>query len=179
MKKIVGLLFLIASFSSANAQKTYATKSASIKFFSSTPMEDIEAINNQVESKLTDKGQIMFALLIKGFVFENELMQEHFNQPDWMDSNKYPKADFKGIINNFNKVNLAVNGTYPVTVSGNLTIRGISKKTTATGTITVKDGKVSSNSVFKLAVTDFGITGKDIGKSIAKELQITVNSKYN
>jgi hypothetical protein len=179
MKKLFILLALLCLLQNNYAQKVYATKSASIKFFSSTPMEDIEAINNQVESKLTDKGQIMFALLIKGFVFENELMQEHFNEPDWMDSNKYPKADFKGVITNFNKVNLTSNGNYQVVVTGNLTIRGITKKTTATGSINVKDGKISSNSVFKLAVTDFGITGKDIGKSIAKELQITVSSKYN
>ncbi len=175
---LIGLLS-VAAFISATAQKVYSTKTASVKFYSKTPAEDIEATNSQVDSKLTDKGQMRFNLLIKGFRFDNELMQDHFNSKDWMDSDTYPKAGFVGTITNIANINFAKDGTYPATVSGVLTIRGIAQKMQATGSVVVAKGKISSKSVFKLKVKDFGIKGKDIGTSIANELEITVISKYD
>ncbi len=75
MKKAFLVAVAFVSFTAIHAQKIYATKSAQVKFFSSTKAEDIEATNSQAESKLSDKGQLMFSLLIKGFRFENDLMQ--------------------------------------------------------------------------------------------------------
>jgi polyisoprenoid-binding protein YceI len=171
-------LLLIALFTLANgfSQKTYATKSAQVKFFSHTLAEDIEAINNQAESKLIEKtGQVMFSLLIKGFRFENELMQEHFNGADYMNSTKFPKGEFKGTIANIAAVNFTKDGSYNVTANGNLTIKGITKKVTTKGTVTVAKGKVSTKSIFKINIKDFGVDG---GKEIAKQLEITVTAKY-
>ncbi len=162
------------------AQKIYNTKAAQVKFFSKTKAENIEAINNQAESKLIAKtGQLMFSLLIKGFRFENELMQEHFNGEDYMNSDKYPKGDFKGTITNIASIKFDKNGNYPATVDGIITIRGISQKVKASGTITVNNTKISCKSDFKIKIKDFGLKGKDIGTIIANELQITVDAKYN
>ena len=36
-----------------------------------------------------------------GFKFENQLMEDHFNE-NYMESTKFPKADFKGFITNIN-----------------------------------------------------------------------------
>ena len=161
------------------AQKIYATKVGQIKFFSTTPTEDIDAVNNQVDSKMTDKGQIMFGLLIKGFVFENDLMQEHFNGKDYMQSDKFPKAEFKGAITNIAKVNFAKDGAYPVMSTGDLVIRGISKKQSAAGLIVIEKGKIQLKSKFKIKLKDYGITGKDIGSVISNDIEITVDAKYN
>ncbi|MFP5039709.1 YceI family protein [Parasediminibacterium sp. JCM 36343] len=176
-------LILIASFFLAftialQAQKLYSTKSAQVKFASSTAAEDIEATNNQAESKLTDKGQIMFSLLIKGFKFENELMQEHFNGKEYMQSDVYPKAEFKGTIVNIATVNFAKDGAYPVMVDGNLTIRGVTQKTKAAGLVVIEKGKVNTKSTFKIKLNDYGIKGKDIGSVIAAAVEITVAAKY-
>ncbi len=180
MKNIAILLaFLLSCTYVVHAQKTYATKTAQIKFLSKTPAEDIEAVNNQVESRLVDKsGQMTFALLIKGFKFENELMQDHFNKPDYMDSDKYPKATFKGVITNIATVNFAKDGAYPVMVDGDLTIRGVTQKTKAAGLIIIEKGKVISKSSFKIKLKQFGLTGKDIGTVIANDMEITVSAKY-
>ena len=176
MKHTIWLL--IALFTSANSfsQKTYATKSAQVNFFSRTPAEDISAINNQVESKLIDKtGQVMFGLLIKSFRFENELMQEHFNGADYMNSTKFPKGEFKGIIANIAAINFTKDGTYKVTGDGNLTIKGITKKVATKGTITIAKGKVTMKSMFKINVKDFGVDGTEV----AKDLEITVTANYD
>ncbi len=179
IKKIflIGLLLVIVNIG-LFAQKVYSTKVGQIKFFSTTATEDIDAVNNQVDSKMTDKGQVMFALLIKGFVFENEMMQEHFNGKDYMQSDKFPKAEFKGVITNMTTVNFAKDGAYPIMATGDLMIRGISKKQSAAGLIIIEKGKIKSKSTFKIKLKDYGITGKDIGSVISNDIKITVEAKY-
>lgn len=179
-KTILFIAICLATTSIAIAQdKLYSTKSGVIKFFSSTGLEKIEGINSQVTSKMSEKsGQIIFLMLIKGFKFDNSLMEDHFNE-NYMESTKFPKADFKGTITNIATVNFAKDGTYPVNVDGTLTIHGVAKKTSTNGTIEVKAGKVIAKSLFKIKVKDFGIKGEYIGDKIANELEITVTSKFD
>ena len=181
MIKKVFLIVLLSFAVSINlfAQKVFATKLGQIKFFSTTITEDIDAVNNQVDCKLTDKGQVMFGLLIKGFVFENEMMQEHFNGKDYMQSDKFPKAEFKGAITKIATVNFGKDGAYPVMATGDLVIKGISKKQSAAGLIIIEKGKIKSKCTFKIKLKDYGITGKDIGSVISNEIQITVEAKYD
>jgi polyisoprenoid-binding protein YceI len=180
LKQLFIALLLMGTFNTAIiAQNLHSTKSAKIKFFSSLAAEDIEATNAQAVSKLDTKtGAINFIVLINGFVFENELMQKHFNE-DYMESTKFPKSEFKGSLTNLSAINFSKNGSYPAIVSGNLTIRGISQPVKATGNIAIANGKISVKSIFKIKVKDFGIAGSDIGKSIANELEITVTSIYD
>jgi len=156
--------------------KVFKSNKASIRFFSSTPAEDIEATNTQVISTLDEKsGAIVFAALIKGFRFDNELMQKHFNDDKYMNSEKFPKAEFKGDIINIASVDLHKDGTYPATAEGSLTIHGVTKKAKATGTITVSGGKLNLKSVFKIHVQDYGVDGSEV----AENVEITVNCSYN
>jgi hypothetical protein len=154
--------------------KTYKSTKGQIRFFSNTPAEDIEATNTQIISSITDKGAIQFAALIKGFRFENELMQAHFNEEKYLNSEKFPKSEFKGTITNFNTVNLTKDGSYTVTAEGNLTLHGVTKKVITKGSITISNGKLKLNSIFKLHVQDFNVDGSDV----AEQLEITVNADY-
>ncbi len=175
MKQSFLLLVALLSLAATFAQKTYTTKAAQVKFFSHTPAEDISAINNQAVSKLvSNTGDIMFSVLIKGFRFENELMQEHFNGADYMNSTQFPKGEFKGKITNIASVNFAKDGVYKVTTTGTLTIKGVTKNVTATGTINVAKAVVSTKSTFKINVNDYGVDGSEV----AKDLEITVTAKY-
>jgi len=178
-KLFIALLVLGTTNTITVAQNIHSTKSAKIRFFSSLAAEDIEATNAQAVSKLDTKtGAINFIVLINGFVFENELMQKHFNE-EYMESTKFPKSEFKGLLTNLSSINFSKNGSYPAIVSGSLSIRGINKPVKATGSIVVTNGKISVKSIFKIKVKDFGIAGSDIGKSIANELEITVTSQYD
>ena len=180
MKKIIIVLVCVISILKTTAQdKVYATKSGIVKFFSNSPLEKIEAVNSQTTCKLASKnGQLVFLMLIKGFKFDNSLMQDHFNE-NYMESTKFPKADFKGTITNISTINFAKDGSYPITVDGILTIHGTSKKIIEKGTIEIKAGKVSIKSIFKLKVKDYGIKGEYIGDKIANEIEITVACKLD
>ena len=178
MKKFtVAILSLLLAFTGFS-QKIFSTKSAAVNFSASGGMEEIEAVNNEVDCKLVDKtGQMVFTLLIKGFRFENQLMENHFNE-DYMESTKYPKGGFKGLITNIATVNFAKDGTYKAEVDGTLNIHGTNQKIKTTGTITVAAGKITMKSNFKIKLKDYKISGSYIGDKIAAEASITVNCKF-
>ena len=177
MKRIIILLVFATLTSSIEAQKIYSTKTGSISFFSNAPLQDIEAKTNQVESKLASNGQIVFALLIKDFQFDNQKMEDDFNE-NYMESTKYPKAYFKGNITNISEVDFSKDGSYPAKVKGDLTIHGVTKEITGEGTIEVKGTKLVARSKFDIAVKDYNIGGTLVGKKIANTIAITVNCEY-
>jgi polyisoprenoid-binding protein YceI len=155
------------------------TKNGQISFFSSALLEDIKADNNQVISIInTTTGEMQFSLLNNAFHFKKALMEEHFND-DYIESAKYPKSTFKGTIANLNGVNFGADGTYNVTVSGNLTIHGITKAVTVPGSITVLSGKISAASTFKIKTKDYNISiPASVKNNIAENIELTVNCRY-
>jgi len=176
MKRIaVVLLLSTLAITGVQAQK-YITKNGHIRFFSSTRVEDIEAHNRQVNSALDQQsGEFVFRVLIKSFQFEKALMQEHFNE-NYMESDKFPNATFSGTVTNIKDVDFAKNGSYPVTVEGDLTIRGITKKISESGVLEVKDGKVSGKSTFNVLLADYGIkVPAAVANNIARSIQIDVD----
>jgi polyisoprenoid-binding protein YceI len=102
-------------------------------------------------------------------------MQGHFNGENWMNSDKYPKFTFKGKIDDLSKVDFTKDGTYAVSVTGDLTIRDITKPVTTPGTIIVKGGLLNVTTAFSVKLADYQITGVpvDAGK-VSKEPKITV-----
>lgn len=172
MKKWFLFFAIIPNF--VLAQKVYSSNTARVKFYSHTAAEDIQATNSQGDSKLNANGSLNFSMLIKGFVFENALMQQHFNEKEYMNSGAFPKASFLGKITNIATVNFTKNGTYKVQVQGNLTIKGKTKAVTANGTITVNGANITANSVFKIKPKEFGIDASDI----AENVEITVTANY-
>lgn len=178
MKKlsfIVSGLFLLLSFT-IHAQGKYYTKSGKISFFSSTSMEDIAAINKSVITLLDLKtGDLQFVAFIKGFEFRKALMQEHFNT-DYIESTKFPKAEFKGQITNNSDIKYTVNGTYTAKVKGKLMIHGVTQDIETTGAVTVKDGKLKLSSSFNILVADYNITIEKLYRdNISKSIKVTVD----
>ena len=178
MKKLLFLLLVIISLNKVDAQKVYTTKTGQIFFNATGAAVKIEAINNQVDTKFVEStGQIIFGALIKGFKFENQLMEDHFNE-NYMESTTYPKSDFKGYITNIKSVNFSKNGDYPISVEGTLTIHGVSNKVTTNGTMTILEGTPTIKGEFKIAIKDYGIKGSYIGDKIASAATIKLNCKY-
>lgn len=176
MKKIIILLVIVlATTTFANAQK-YMTKAGTIKFFSETPMEKIEATNRQVNSALDfSTGNFVFKVLIRGFEFEKALMQEHFNE-NYMESEKFPNSTFNGKITNIKDVNLGKDGVYKVVVEGDLSMHGVTNKVKVNGTVEVKGGKVLGKAVFNVSPKDYNISiPKAVINNIAEAIQVDVN----
>ena len=171
---ISGLLLWVSFFSYAQ-EKVY-TKDGKISLFSSTSMENIEAVNKSAVALLDTKtGDLQFAVLMKGFEFRKALMQEHFNS-DYVESDKYPKSEFKGQITNNSEINYNKDGTYTAKVKGKLTIHNETNDIETTGTISVKNGKIQANSVFNILLADYKITVPRMVKdNISPSIKITVD----
>ena len=155
MKKMLSAaLFILSCILSSSAQ-TYITRNGYIGFFSTTPLEHVKAINNQVYAIIDGtKKEIAFTLLVKSFRFEKELMQEDFNS-DYIESDQFPKANFTGSYSGdvqFNK-----DGVYPVEVTGNLTLHGVTKMIKEPATMEVKNGRLLGKTQFTLKPEDFNI----------------------
>lgn len=162
------------------AQERFATRNGHIHFFSSTAVENIEADNRKVTSVFdATTGAIQFEALIRAFEFEKALMQEHFNE-NYMESGTYPKASFKGKLTGVATSELTKPGTYPVSVTGDLTIHGVTKPITTTANVTVgADGSVKANGVFEVKPEDHGITIPGVvRKNIADRIKVTVDLSY-
>src|SRR5688500_1588689 len=177
MKNLI-LIVLVLSAQLAIGQK-YFSKTGKISFHSDAPMEKIEAHNSTASTVLdAATGNVEWAVLIQGFKFEKALMQEHFNE-NYMESATYPKAKFKGKIDNLSSVNFKKDGDYNVNVSGQMEIHGVTKPVTATGVISVKGGAISAKSKFSVAVADYGIViPKLVADNIAKTVDINVQADY-
>ena len=161
-----------------DAQKLFS-KTAQISFFSSTPIEDIEAISNTANTVWdVESGKMQWAVLIKSFEFEKALMQEHFNE-NYMESSSFPKATFKGALVNPSQLNLDKNGNYEVDLKGKLTIHGETQDIQCKALFVVEGKRVNASSSLVVLVEDFGIEIPSIVKeNIAKEITINVKVDY-
>lgn len=177
MKKIILSIGLITVSFLANAQ-LFATKSGQIFFNATGGDVKIAAVNNQTDSKFVGTtGQIIFGVLIKGFKFENQLMEDHFNE-NYMESTQFPKADFKGYITNIKDVNFVKDGDYPIKVEGNLTIHGVTNKVNSDAVMQLRSGRPTIIGSIKINIKQYGIKGSYIGDKIASEATIKLNCKY-
>ena len=176
MKKLILAIAALLIIQSADAQR-YMTRTGRITFFSSTPLENIEAINNEASCVMdAATGEVAFQVPIRSFRFEKALMQEHFNE-NYMESDKFPKADFRGKVTDISNVNFSKNGVYQVHVSGKMTIHGVTRDVATPGPITLKDGTATAAAKFKIRPADYDIKIPSVvaGK-IAEEIEVTVNS---
>lgn len=181
MKTIIAIALSASLFAFTVKAQTakYFTREANVTFFSDAPLEKISGVNNQAVSMLDiSTGAMEFAVLMKAFEFEKALLQEHFNE-NYVESDKFPKANFKGTITNNADVKYTVDGEYPVTVTGKLTMHGVTKDVTAKGKITVKGGQVSATSTFNVLISDYNIAIPSVVKDkINNNVKIDVVANY-
>lgn len=177
MKKITAAALAFCFCSGMVHAQKWMTRTGKVSFFSSTPVENIEAFNNEAAAVIDAKtGDVVFIVPVKSFKFEKALMQEHFNE-NYMESDKYPKAEYKGKISNPAAVNFSKDGSYNVKTSGKLMMHGVTKDVSAPGTVTVKSGVATVKTKFFVAPADYGIKIPSVASSkIAGKIEVTVNT---
>ncbi len=173
MALFIGMLVMEAR----SQQKNWIARDAQVIFFSSAPLEDIEATSKSGASVLnTTTGEIVFKVRNTSFRFRKKLMQEHFNE-NYMESDKYPLSEFRGKITDAEIPDR--NGSYDVKVSGTLTVHGVAKTCNTTARIVVKDGSLTATCSFDVKVADHNITIPSIvGKNIAEVVNVRISAQY-
>lgn len=169
MKYIFTLLIIILFINNSFSQNKYITKQGAISFFSHSTVEDIEAENNQVLSIIDlEKGDIAISILMKSFMFEKSLMQEHFNE-NYIESDKFPKSTFTGKIADINNLE----GRKKVSIKGELTIHGIKKNAIIESIVEFEGDSILLKGAFSVLVSDYEIKIPAVVKNnIAKTIQV-------
>ena len=175
MKKFT-LLTLFLALNSIYAQDKLSSSKCVIHFEASVPLfEEVEAKNEMVDCVLIpDKSQITFTAIIKRFQFKRDLMKEHFNS-NYMESDRYSKATFKGIIEKFDlKIITEIEKEFIIT--GKLTIHGQSKMISVLAKIKKVDKGIQITSHFILNTDDFNI---EIPNIVIAKISKNVNTQID
>jgi hypothetical protein len=178
MKKILSLFALIVvSNFSLISQNIYVSENSHIRFFSETPMENIEAINKESKSLInTNTKEIAVIIGIRNFKFEKPLMEEHFNE-NYLESDKYKTSTFKGKI--VEPENFDADGEYKLVVKGLMEIKGVKKERELVGTLVKKGDTFAVKGTFQVALKDHEIkVPKIVVKNIAETIDVFVDINY-
>lgn len=164
MNKIIVTIVCLV-FSSAVFSQKMLTRSGEIKFDATVPgaLDAVIATNNTVSS-IFDKsnGDFVVQAMVKSFKFKSPLMEEHFNE-NYMESDKLPKASFKGKVLNYD----SKSGSYDV--EGDLTLHGVTNKVKTKMTFTNTDDKVAISGKFTVKLNDYKLDVPALAKKTLAE----------
>lgn len=171
-KLFITLLLLVTS-TCFYAQK-YTTKTGNIKFEASVPaFEEVAGENKSVSAVLeSSTGDIAVLALMKGFRFKVALMEEHFNE-NYVESDKFPKATFKGKIESFDVSKLTAEPK-AFTITGDLTLHGKTKKVSDSAKISKSGNTITITGAFDVKPADFAIEIPSVvSKKVADKISVT------
>ncbi len=170
------LVLLLVSFNFSAQSQRYTLEKSNVAFFSDAAIEDIKAENVKASSLWNaSTGEVVFSVPIKDFEFEKSLMKEHFNEK-YLESEKYPKATFQG---KFLSVRIGDVGEQVVSVSGKLTIHGVTRDIKAGGTIEFNPTQIIARSKFIIRLEDYKIKIPQlVWQNIAEDVEVTLEFIY-
>lgn len=175
MKTTTTLLIICFAFIATTVgQEKFTTKTGQINFEASVPsFEEVKAENTNVSAVLdAASGNFAALALTKGFRFKVALMEEHFNE-NYIESSKYPKATFKGTIQDFDISDISRKRDY--LIKGTFNLHGVDKNMEVPAVISVKGDVVMLTAQFVMHPEDFNINIPSIvSNKIAEDVNVFV-----
>jgi len=153
--------------------------SGSVDFVSVAPQETIKASSDNLKGLIDLENQTFaFVLSVQSFEgFNSPLQKEHFNE-HYLETKKYPNAEFSGKIIGMDDCKGPCKKT--AYAKGKLKIHGITRVITIPVFVERKDELISATADFKVALHSFDITVPRILESkIALEIAIHVNAVFS
>jgi polyisoprenoid-binding protein YceI len=172
MKKIFLSIVFLFSLVCGWSQK-YTAEKSSVSFYSHATIEDITAKNEKsVGIFNAATGEIVFSIPIAEFQFPKSLMQEHFNEK-YMDTEKFPKASFKGKVTGYDA---ATTGVQQAKAVGKLNIHGVERDVEIPGAIEKSGDKLLFKTKFIVKLEDYKIDRPQLlWQNIAEQVEVTAD----
>lgn len=202
MKKIIktfffSLLIIVAGFSQGfdvgkTGTKTFSfdDKRNQASFFSSTPLEDITGVSNDVKGNVTfDVNDIK---TLQGSIYIStgslktgiDLRDGHLKSANWLDADSYPEITFT--IKKVSDVQVLANNSLKAKVTGDFSVHGVTKEVTAEATMNylVESEKTKQRAPgdllgvqanFDIVLSDYKVSNKILGEKVSDKIAITIN----
>ena len=178
MRRTLLLLFSFVVIGPLWAQKgLYITRNGQVHFISEAPLETIEAESNELSGIINPRNnQFAFSIPVASFHgFNGPLQEEHFNE-NYLESEQYVQATFKGRI--IEKVDLMKDGEYHLRAKGVFNIHGVEQTKVIDNYVKVNDGKLQIHSVFPILLADFDIhIPRIVRQKVSQEIMINVSAE--
>lgn len=180
MKKPVAilLLFLLVCLKTEAGLGIYSTDNGFAAFRSEAAQELISGTSNNLQGLLDiEKRTFAFRIRIRSFHgFNNGLQREHFNE-NYLESEKFPEATFRGKI--IEQVDFTQNGKFTVRAKGILSIHGVEQERIIKSEVTVQNGILHVDAKFTVLITDHDIkVPRVVHEKIASEIMVEVVADF-
>ena len=177
LKNILVTIFFLSIAPSVIAQKVFLATGGMAYFFSATPLENIEAKSQSMTAVLTTgSNKIHFTVPLRTFKFDKSLMEEHFNEK-YVESEKYPKTAFKGVINE--TIDWSRDTVATVTATGTFDLHGVVKEVTEKGTLKIIGDKINLVVAFDIILADYKIRiPKVVTTNIAEVIRVNIECDF-
>jgi polyisoprenoid-binding protein YceI len=169
---LILLIVLLPGLLIVRAQR-FISDSSYVHFFSSAPLENIEAYNIEGSSAIDiEKKTFAFKIPITGFQFKKSLMQEHFNE-NYMETEKYPFAFFSGRFKNIDEKEGSAKAV------GVMEIHGVKKEIELEGFFRRVDDEIILQTDFNIHLKDYKIKiPRAVIYNIAEDVAVDVYFKF-
>jgi polyisoprenoid-binding protein YceI len=166
----------------------FEDKRNQVKFFSTTPLEDITGISNAVKGKVTlnvsdiktMKGSI--SIPVSSIKTAIELRDEHLRSENWMDAENYPEISF--VIKSVGDVKVVADNKLEAKVTGDFTAHGVTKEVVADVSLTYLDASEQTKQYapgdllgvqakFNIILSDFEVENMVVGQKVSESIEIT------
>ncbi|MBT8379437.1 MAG: YceI family protein [Ignavibacteria bacterium] len=159
-------------------------------FFSTTPLEDITGITNNIKgsvtfnvndfSTLNGKISISVASIKTGI----DLRDEHLRSANWLDAESYPEAVFE--IKKVSDIQVLEQNKLKAQVTGDFSTHGVIKEVVADATVTYLDESEDTKKraagdllgvqvKFNIILSDFDVDNMVLGQKVSDDIEISVN----
>lgn len=156
------------------SNKLLSTRDGKAYFLSDAPLEMISATSHSLIGVLNiEDRQFSFSIPVNTFEgFNSALQRTHFNE-DYLESDIYPQATFKGKI--IEEVNLGIPGQYKVRAKGKLNIHGIDNDRIIRCDLSVESSSIKGKAEFTVFLDNHNIKVPSIvNQKIAEEIHVEI-----
>ena len=171
---LIWSVILITIFSFSADDGLFVTSNGKVNFTSEAPLEIIKASSNKLAGILnTVNKEFVFTVQMKSFEgFNSPLQRVHFNE-NYIESEKYPEAKFKGKI--IEDVNFKQAGSYQVRAKGKFSVHGKENPMTIKGNLIITKVDIQINSKFSVYLKDHEIEIPTIvNQKLAERIDVNV-----
>jgi polyisoprenoid-binding protein YceI len=159
-------------------------------FFSTTPLEDITGVSNDVQGNVTFdvndfstlKGKI--SISVASLKTGIDLRDEHLRSANWLDTENYPDAVFE--IKKVSDIQVQEANKLNAKITGDFSTHGVTKEVVADATITFLDESEETKkrapgdllgvqAKFNIILSEFDVENMILGQKVSDDIEISVN----